>query len=146
MPPLQAVTASGLSHPWHRRAVGPVLSAGTAVVAVGLLQVVDPTQPGHLPTCPFLALTGWYCPGCGSLRMLHHLGEGDVVGAAAMNPVALLMVVGLVAGWTVWTRQVLVRRSRGASLPGWVVWASVMLVIGFGVARNLPAMGLLAPG
>lgn len=134
------------AHPLRRTAAGPVLAAGTAAAAVGLLQVVDPTESGHLPTCPFLALTGWYCPGCGSLRMLHHLGEGDVVGAAAMNPLALLMVPVLVAGWAVWTRRVLTGRSRRAPLPGWVVWAFLAVVIGFGVVRNLPAMGLLAPG
>ena len=126
--------------------VGPVLAAGTAAAAVAVLQVVDPNEPGHLPACPFLTLTGWYCPGCGSLRMLHHLGEGDVVGAAAMNPLALLVVLALVAGWARWTRVVLTGQPRGAPLPGVVVWASLVVVVGFAVLRNLPAMGLLAPG
>jgi len=78
--------------------------------------------------------------------MLHHLGEGDVVGAAAMNLLGLLTVLVLVAGRAGWTRRVLTGRSRGAPLPGWVVWAFLVAVIGFGVVRNLPAMGLPAPG
>src|SRR5690606_29528852 len=43
-------------------------AAATLVVAT-----VSPEEPGHYPTCPFLALTGAWCPGCGSLRALHAL-------------------------------------------------------------------------
>jgi len=141
-----AVRSRRVEHLLGRTLLGPVLVAGTAVGTLGLLQVVDPTEPGHLPTCPFLALTGWFCPGCGSLRMLHHLGEGDLVAAAGMNPLGLLMLLALVAYWVGWTRRVLTSRPRGAPLQGWVVWAFLVVVVVYAVVRNLPGMGLLAPG
>lgn len=135
-----------LTRPQRGSLRGPVLAACTAAAGVLALQVLDPTEPGHLPTCPFLAVTGWLCPGCGSLRMLHHLGEGDVMAAAAMNPLALLGVVALVAGWAAWTRRVLTGRTGGLSLPPRAVWVSLLVVVVFAVLRNLPGLGLLAPG
>ena len=151
LPPTPTTTSTEVrwgraQHLLGRTVLGPVLVAGAAVAMLGLLQVVDPTEPGHLPTCPFLALTGWFCPGCGSLRMLHHLGEADLVGAAAMNPLGLLMVLALLAYWLAWTRRVLTGRPRGAPLHGSVVWLFLVVVVVYAVLRNLPGLGLLAPG
>ena len=46
----------------------PVGAAGLALAATAYVGLVDPNESGHYPTCPFLALTGRFCPGCGSLR------------------------------------------------------------------------------
>lgn len=146
-PPPTALSRSGrVQHLWEHTLLGPAVVAAAAAGTLGLLQVVDPTEPGHYPTCPLLFLTGWYCPGCGSLRMLHHLGEADVAGALAMNPLGLLMVLALVAYWVAWVRRVVTGRARSAPLPGWAVWAFLVVVVGYAVLRNLPGMGLLAPG
>ena len=50
---------------------------GGVAVALATLATVDPNQPGHYPTCPFLATTGFYCPGCGALRAVHDLLHGE---------------------------------------------------------------------
>lgn len=34
---------------------------------------IDPEKWKIFPKCPFLALTGLYCPGCGSQRAIHDL-------------------------------------------------------------------------
>ena len=39
-----------------------------AAVALGVLYLFNPSASILYPTCPFLGLTGCYCPGCGSLR------------------------------------------------------------------------------
>src|SRR6478752_6842274 len=83
----------------------PGLCALAAVAAVGLVAVVDPNQPGHYPTCPFLALTGMYCPGCGSLRAVHDLAHGDISGALARNPLTVLVLGGLVVAYAAWARR-----------------------------------------
>ena len=79
------------------------------------------TSPGHYPTCPFLAITGWYCPGCGSLRAVHDLLHGDLAGAVrpqpagrARRPVPGLRVraPGCCAGWAT------THRARPSSRPG----------------------------
>jgi len=126
--------------------LGPALVAAGAAGSVLTLQVLDPTEPGHLPTCPFLAATGFFCPGCGSLRMLHHLGSGDLAAAAAMNPLALVLLPVLALYWLQWVRRTVTGRSRGAPMPAWVVWGFLVVSVGYAVLRNLPGMAVLAPG
>jgi len=73
-----------------RRRVLPPLAVGTvALIGAGYVTAVDPNAAGHYPACPFLAVTGWYCPGCGALRAVHALGQGDVMTALARNPFAV---------------------------------------------------------
>lgn len=64
-----------------------------AVAIVAYLWAYDPAQ--HLaPRCPFKALTGLDCPGCGSQRALHALLHGRFSEAwhynAALLPALLL--------------------------------------------------------
>jgi hypothetical protein len=114
--------------------------AGTALVAV-----IDPEQPGHYPTCPFLALTGHWCPGCGSLRALHALTRGDV--GLALHRNLLLVVLVPVAVWALaaWIRRRIVDRPADRYPPVWAWWAGLVVIVAFGVARNLPWFAVLAP-
>jgi hypothetical protein len=92
-------------------------------------------------------MTGLHCPGCGSLRALHHLTHGNI--EAAVNSNALLvLVLALVAMWTV------ARLVRCKSLIPSAFTPSlraVLLILGvtvlFGVLRNLPwqPFAVLAP-
>lgn len=61
--------------------------AGGAVVLILLAAVYGIFDPSsHLfPRCPFHALTGLDCPGCGSQRAVHALLHGDVVSAWHFN-------------------------------------------------------------
>jgi len=125
------------------RVPGLVLVA--AVAATSVVAKVDPNQPGHYPTCPFLAVTGYYCPGCGSLRALHDLAHGDVVGALARNPLMVLAAGGLLVAFVLWTR----RRWRGLprtwAAPASVLYGLLALVLAFWVLRNVPGWTWLSP-
>ncbi len=90
-------------------AVGVVLTAAT-----GYLAAVDPAQPGHYPGCPILAVTGWYCPGCGGLRAIHALTQADLAGALSSNVVVTLAVPLAVILWIRW----FLRAARPANSPG----------------------------
>lgn len=63
---------------------------------VGFLLVyyrLDPAQHSFFPKCPFLSLTGLFCPGCGSQRAIHALLHFDLKAAFSFNllvPPALL--------------------------------------------------------
>ncbi len=129
-----------------RTLAGPVLAASAALSGLVLLNQVDPNEAGHYPSCPFLLLSGLHCPGCGSMRMLHHLTEGDVVDAFWMNPLGFLLLPVLLAYWGQWTHQVATGRPRGAPLTSWVVWAFLLVVGVYWVLRNLPGLEVLAPG
>ena len=129
----------------HRLAApGAVLTAGAAAVAT--VALLDPYQGGNYPVCPSLLLTGLYCPGCGTLRMLHSLTEGDVVAAADMNPLALLLLPALAAFWGAWAWRRATGNSRGAPLPAWPAWILLVAVAVFTVGRNVPVGVWLAPG
>jgi hypothetical protein len=124
---------------------GPLGVAALAAAAVGVVAVVDPNDAGHYPTCPFLALTGQACPGCGSLRAVHALAHGDVGTALSLNLLTVLAVVPLVVIWARWLGRTRSGTSRHTVAPAPVLWGLLVVVVAFGVLRNLPTFGWLAP-
>lgn len=121
-----------------------------AVIAFGaaVLYRWNPATAGFYPICPFFALTGWYCPGCGSLRALHQLLHGNLGTAFDLNP---LLVIAL--PFVVWEIAARLRGRPGwrplssASMPAAWVRAMAVILIAFGFLRNLPQypFNLLAP-
>ena len=130
-----------------RRIRAPMLVAGVVLVASVLLHVRDPHQSGSWGLCPWLVLTGSYCPGCGGLRAVNGLTRGDVAAAASSN-LLLLASLPLVVGW--WARWVLVRwQALMRPVDGRHAVAACgvfgVLAIGFAVLRNTGAGAWLAP-
>ena len=124
-----------------------------SLVAVGLviatLRVFNPATSGVFPPCPVHYLTGWYCPGCGSLRAIHQLLHGNLHAAWAMNPLSIILLPFLAYGLT--SRAL--REIRGHGLPRLflpAIWIRALcaVIILFGIVRNLPfqPFNLLAPG
>ncbi len=132
-------------HDRPRRMVGPVLLGAGAVAAGLVLHTVDPRSPGHYPTCPFLALTGYYCPGCGALRAMASLTDGDVPAAFGFNPFAVVAVVGLLALLVRWTRRQWLGEPKLTLTRPWVTSALALVVLMFWVARNIPGWTWLSP-
>jgi hypothetical protein len=123
----------------------PIAAAAAAAAAVGYIAVINPDVPGHYPTCPFYALTGYYCPGCGSLRAIHALVHGHVAQAFGYNVLTIAMLPVLGYLWVSWTK----RSARGqpkTSLahPAWI-WGFAAVIVVFWVFRNVPAGHFLAP-
>jgi hypothetical protein len=128
-----------------RKALPAGVLAGIAAAAT-LVAAVDPNEPGHYPTCPFLWVTGLYCPGCGSLRMVHALTHGHVGEAFGRNPLAFMLIP--LAGY-LWVRWVGCT-ARGepmssALLRPKAAWAFGALLVVYWVVRNLPVGQALAP-
>jgi Protein of unknown function (DUF2752) len=112
---------------------------------LSVLAVRNPEQPGHYPACPFHALTGWWCPGCGSLRALHAVAHGDLATAVARNVLLLPVLAYLAATWVAWLGHTLGRPRSTRAAPPAVLYGVLVLIVGFGIARNLPALDFLAP-
>lgn len=114
---------------------------GTGALAVGGLAYVglgDPHSPNFVfPVCPFKALTGLNCPGCGGLRMTHDILNGDF-SAAVVDNVFLLIGLPLLAAWLV------VRWRRGQRLmPVPAIVTIAVAAIAWTVVRNLPGFPLV---
>lgn len=128
---------------------GPVWPLAVAVVAIAatvVLATVDPHEAGHYPTCPLLYLTGFWCPGCGSLRALHDLAHGDIIGAVGMNILTVLAVPYLIWRWGAWLAQSLGRPLRRRLAAPWIIWSVLAVIVSFAVARNIPVfVPYLAP-
>lgn len=123
----------------------PSAALAGAVSFGALVATVDPNEPGLYPTCPVLALSGLYCPGCGSLRALHALAHGDLVTALERNPLFVVALAFLVVAFPSWA----LGRWRGTSLswdPSIKVISLVLgLVVAFTVLRNVPGWTWLSP-
>lgn len=120
-----------------------LLSAGCLVLILsGLawLAFNNPLAHSFLPRCPTEQYAGFYCTGCGATRATHHLLQGRPTTAMAYNP--LLVIAGtpliLLTLASLGYQAATGRRSRRPSLPAFVGWSALVIMIGFGVARNLP--------
>jgi hypothetical protein len=130
-----------------RRVSGPTLLAGGVLGVSVLLHLRDPHRAGSWGYCPWLMMTGTYCPGCGGLRAVNDLTNGDIGGAASSNLLfvgSLPLVVLFYGRWLLdrWTgvrRSVPTRRALGYAA------AFLVVALAFTVLRNVPAGSWLAP-
>ncbi len=127
------------------RMAPPLLVAGALTAATGYVAAVDPGVSGHYPGCPLLAVTGWYCPGCGSLRAVHALTHGHLGAALHDNALTTLALPFALWAWWAWAGRRAADRPIRRLAPPWVMWALLALTLGFWVLRNLPGFGWLAP-
>lgn len=117
----------------------PLLVAVGATTTLALLHWHDPHGSGVYGYCPSLLITGIPCPGCGGLRAVNLLTNGDVGAAMSSNALAVVFVVALAALWLRWT----IRRARGRRAPlitlttthAWLILAAALA---FGVFRLTP--------
>jgi len=124
----------------------PVAVAVACGAATLLLAAVDPHEAGHYPTCPSLYVTGWFCPGCGSLRAIHDLAHLNLAGAIDMNPFAVVALGWLVWRWAWWLAATLGHGRRVKPSPAWVIYGVGAAVVVFWVLRNVgPFAPYLAP-
>jgi hypothetical protein len=130
-----------------RRLGAPVVLAGAVLFLSLLLHLRDPHRGGSWGYCPWLALTGTYCPGCGGLRAVNDLGNGDVAAAASSNLLFVSLIPVLVLWWGRTTVDRWQGRVRAVSSRRHVTLAVGLLVVAvaFAVVRNTPAGAWMAP-
>jgi hypothetical protein len=120
-----------------------VLAAGSTV-----LFLFDPSDSDFYPSCPFYALTGLYCPGCGTMRAGHALLHGHLGEALGLNPLMVLMLPLLCYS----LMSYVTFGVRGRPLPGVLAspfsgWLVLGTILAYWVLRNIPfyPFCLLAP-
>lgn len=126
-------------------------AAASVVAAVGILGFVCVVNPGTAtvyPTCPFLAFTGCYCPGCGSLRALHQITRGHLLAAFGLNPLLMLSLPFI--GYFFASRAALALRGRSLKIffvRPVLIRTLLGAIVAYWVLRNVPVypFSVLAP-
>ena len=116
-----------------------LLIAVAAVSAFIIVRQIDPSGTNIFPVCPFHAITGLNCPGCGATRGMHALLNGDVLSALHFNAMLAVFVPLMIYGVVALVLYGI--RGRGLPLPRLAsqgIWALLILLLAFGVFRNLP--------
>lgn len=127
-----------------RLLVTPLAVATTIGAATLALHFRDPHEQGSWGGCPFLAVTGLPCPGCGGLRAVNDLTHFDVVAAASSNLYFVASIPLLVFGWLVWVRRAWAGQRVDGPSTSLVVTMLVLLLV-FWIARLTPWGAWLAP-
>jgi hypothetical protein len=112
--------------------------SGLGMVAAAILFCFDPAGHAFYPFCGFHRLTGWLCPGCGSLRAMHQLLHGHVATAFRFNSLLLVSLPFLL----VWFIRSAARRHHETTNPprfrAFWVWVFLAVALTFTALRNLP--------
>ena len=125
----------------------PLVLAALVLGASVVLHLRDPHDQGSYGFCPWLTLTGTYCPGCGGLRAVNDLTDLRVVDAASSNLLLVATLPAFAAGWLRSVHQ----RWHGVLKPLPPARAQVLIavasafILAFWVVRNLPFAGWLTP-
>jgi Protein of unknown function (DUF2752) len=144
LPPPTTASVAAPSR-WQRMAA-PALTIGALGAATLALHLRDPHEGGSWGYCPSAAL-GFWCPGCGGLRAVNDLTNGDVGAAASSNLLfiaVLPLLVFLLGRWAL-DRWVGREREPDARLVTVGTVTLCVVALAFAVVRNLPAGSWLAP-
>lgn len=108
------------------------LAALPLIGAAIVLFAFDPQHSSFYPGCTFKHLTGWSCSACGCLRATHQLLHGNLTNAFHLNPLYIVLLP--VFAWI----GILKVTGKSINLPQYWLWMLLVVVVVFGIVRNLP--------
>lgn len=120
----------------------PLALGATAACGCLAVAAMDPGDDGA-PLCWSRTAFGVDCPFCGGLRATNALLRGNPVAALDHNVLLAIALPVTVLLWVWW----MTREWRGVEAPPprvpiWITWVAVVLLVVFGVARNLTGPAL----
>lgn len=131
-----------------RRTRSMLLGGAAAVLLTVAVHYRDPHRHASWGLCPLFALTGLYCPGCGGMRAVNDLTNGNLRAAVSSNVLALTLLPVVIGWWLVEVRH----RWRGERVVPFTrrhasttTTLAAIVAIGFMVLRNTPWGAALAP-
>lgn len=124
-----------LSPMWRR--VAPLAAGSVAALTTLGVMWWNPGDDG-VPLCPSKAAFGVDCPFCGATRATAALARGHLGRAFDHNALWVVMVPFVVVAFFMWTVTAWTDRPMPrVSVPRWALVTVAVLVVAFGVARNL---------
>jgi hypothetical protein len=121
---------------------------GIGFISIIFLYIFNPSISIIYPPCLLRSLTGFYCPGCGSLRALHQLVHGHLIKAFGLNPLMVLSLPFLGYRYLCYLVDGVGGISRPKNfIPAFYIWFLLGIIITFGILRNIAVypFSLLAP-
>jgi hypothetical protein len=110
-----------------------LLLLGVAVVFVGV-------------PCPLHLTTGFYCPGCGTGRLFWNLAQGQLVASYYANQLVFILLPVLVLIYLHHLYFMIRQRHLVSPKLQTVVYIILsVLLIAFGILRNIPGFETLQP-
>ena len=97
------------------------------IAGLVLLALFNPENTPMYPRCPFYVLTGYKCPGCGTLRAIHKMLHLQFSEAFAYNPL-LMFAIPFIA---------LISFSSKVARNHYVSRIVVALVLLYWIGRNI---------
>ena len=122
-----------------------VILLHVGVIILGGLLYLKYDRAGDGVPCQIYKYTGFYCPSCGVTRMMYALiHDHDILRAFRYNA---LLAVTLPFAAVLYIQQLIVFLRTGGLSP-WMgpvaeIWGILMIL--FGILRNIPAFWFLAP-
>lgn len=96
--------------------------------------------------CPIHKLTNFYCPGCGSTRMLKSLLKGNFYQAFRFNPLLFIMlpffIVVIISDTITLNKN---KKSILHKLEPYIWYILIGIFIIYGILRNIPYFDFLKP-
>jgi Protein of unknown function (DUF2752) len=127
---------AGLTESTQRRLTAVALWSGLTAIAAYLF-LLDPAKGSGYIGCPFRALTGFDCPGCGTLRGLHQLLHAHPLAAFKLNPMMVVTLPFIAYSLFSYTSLLLTGKSLPrVFLPARYIWMLLVVVLGYWVFRN----------
>lgn len=114
------------------------LLSGLGIAGLAVLYFFNPIEYAFYPACQFYKLTHLHCPGCGSLRAMHQLTHGHFIAAFLSNPLLIASIP--IFAW-IGFRKLRLSPDHSANqtlIKPAAVWTMLVIVIVFGILRNLP--------
>lgn len=123
----------------------------SVLIFSGLIYVYynDPSTSGIYPKCVFHEITGFYCPGCGSLRAAHQLLHFNIVAAIRYNSLLVVILIPLLFYAVINELRNSIFKKNNTNFTQSAAFGFIMIgvVIAFWILRNIPVypLVLLAP-
>jgi hypothetical protein len=134
--------AQPLERSRRQRLVLPLALGATAVCGCAAIALADPGDDG-VPLCWSRSVFGVDCPFCGGLRCTNALLRGHV-GQALDHNVVLAVALPVAAMMWVWwvLRSWRNEPAPVSKVPDWLAVSAALLLLVFGVVRNLSGTAL----
>ena len=97
--------------------------------------------------CPILLITKRYCPGCGITRMFLSLLKLDFYQAFRYNPL-IFILLPILLPYLIYQLYIYLYQKKDILInhyPKKILWLMLIIVVIYGVIRNIPYFSFLAP-